>query len=113
MSGTEDMDSEGETFLPASQLVGLDTATGQTSQTIQASQAAQLDTNQNAKTTKAKKGKEKEPAATTVIQYPCIYCGKSAAKGAVVPHDLHRSLQGSDKRTRSSGKRGRPGLLGL
>ena len=74
---------EGETFLPASQLVGLDTATGQTSQTIQASQAAQLDTNQNAKTTKAKKGKEKEPAATTVIQYPCIYCGKSAAKGAV------------------------------
>ena len=83
------MDSEGETFLPASQLVGLDTVTGQTSQTIQASQAAQLDTNQNAKTTKAKKGKEKEPAATTVIQYPCIYCGKNAAKAQYSALSVH------------------------
>ena len=81
MSDTEEMESENETFLPASQTVGQETE--QTaSQTVQTNQNGQTDPSQNGKTTKtAKPRKAKEPAGA--IQYPCIYCGNSAAKGAV------------------------------
>ena len=81
MSDTEEMEPESEICLPASQTGGQDTE--QTvSQTVQTNQNGQTDPSQNGKTTKTlKPRKAKEPAG--VIQYPCIYCGISAAKGAI------------------------------
>ena len=79
MSDVEEMDSDKEEYLPASQIIEAEKEKEQAaSQTAQKEQT-EASQNKTSKTTKTKN--TKEPAGA--VQYPCIYCGKNAAKGAV------------------------------
>ena len=85
MSEAEDMESDSEMYLPASQIVECEN-----DREAAASQTVSQETNSTAtsqeagqgKTTRQRKTKEKEPTAAGKKD-PCIYCGKNCVKGCM------------------------------
>ena len=83
MSDVEEMDSDKEEYLLASQMIE-----NETGNEAEVSQAASQDTGQAAtaqaaKSTRGRKAKEPAKAAKKDSQCPCVYCGQHCAKGTV------------------------------
>ena len=78
------MDSDNETFLPASQSIEQENGkeSGPPQESSQTASVGQ-ETNQAGKSTRQKKAKEKEKEPAGQVKDPCIYCGKNCAKGTI------------------------------
>ena len=84
MSDADRMDSDNETFLPASQSIEQENGkeSGPPQESSQTASVGQ-ETNQAGKSTRQKKAKEKEKEPAGQVKDPCIYCGKNCAKGTI------------------------------
>ena len=85
MSDAEVMDSDGETYLPASQMIESEKEKEKGNENENSQETGQ-DAAQAGKSTRQKKKdkekpKEKEPAGP--VKDPCIFCGKNCTKGTI------------------------------
>ena len=87
MSDVEDMDSDREEYLPASQMIEsengneAETENGNEAEAEVSQDTGQAATAQTAKSTRGRKPKESAKPAKN--QCPCVYCGQHCAKGTV------------------------------